>query len=447
MLTLAQARAITEQVLAAGKQEAKGGDVAVRLVSSRSANTRFAVNEITSTGDVDDTEIEVTVGFGLREATATANQTDRASLRELVARTARLARIAPENKERQPLLPPQRYRAVAGAHDPATASLGAGARAAAAKAAIDAARSRDLQIAGFHEHEAVLTALATSAGLFGSHLATRAQLSMTARTRDGTGSGWSGVEDTRAAGIDARALAATAVDKAVRSAKPRRLEPGRYTVVLEPAAVSGLLGGLDGALDRRSADESRSVFARPGGGTRIGEALFERSVTVRSDPYSAVMPAAPFDGEGVPHAATSWIEGGVLRQLATLRFWAKKSGVAALPSPPALELAPGTATREQLIKGVKRGVLVTRFWYIRMVDARTLLLTGLTRDGVFLIENGEVTAPVNNFRFNESPIAMLRNVVAIGNDSARVPSDGGVAVRTPSLCAREFNLASISDAV
>jgi predicted Zn-dependent protease len=447
MLTLAQARAVTDQLLAAGKQEARGGDIAVRLVSSRRANTRFAVNEITSTGDVDDTEVEVTVGFGLREATATANQTDRTSLRELVARTARLARIAPENKERQPLLPPQRYRAVTGAHDPATAALGAAARAAAARAAIDAAKAKDLQIAGFHQHEAVLSALATSSGLFASHLATRAELSMTARTRDGTGSGWSGIEDTRAAGIDARALAATAVDKAVRSARARRLEPGRYTVVLEPAAVSGLLGALSGSLDRRPADESRSVFSRPGGGTRIGETLFDGNVTVRSDPHGAAMPVAPFDAEGVPYTATSWIERGVLRQLATSRFWAKKTGVAVLPMPPALELAPGTATREQLIKGVKRGVLVTRFWYIRMVDARTLLLTGLTRDGVFLIENGEVTAPVNNFRFNESPVAMLRNVIAIGNDSVRVPSGGAGGIRTPSLCAREFNLASISDAV
>lgn len=165
---------------------------------------------------------------------------------------------------------------------------------------------------------------------------------------------------------------------------------------------------------------------------------------MRSDPTSAETPGAPFDGEGVPLAPTTWIENGVVKALVYNRYWASKQGVAATGQPSTFQLLGGAATDADLLAGVKRGVLVTRFWYLRWVDPQTLLVTGLTRDGVFLIENGQVTAPVNNFRFNDSPATMLSRADAI--TAATVRAQGG-RLRVPGLRTHEFNLTSISDAV
>jgi len=214
-------------------------------------------------------------------------------------------------------------------------------------------------------------------------------------------------------------------------------------VVLEPAAVAELTGFLLWALNARSADEGRSFFAKPGGGNRIGETIFGPSVTLRSDPTDVALEAMPFDGEGLPSPAVSWIDKGKLTGLVYSRYWAHKQGKVATGRPQGWQLLGGTTPRADLLKGVKRGVLITRFWYTRWVDPQSVLITGLTRDGVFLIENGEIVAPVNNFRFNESPVTMLKNVEAMS--AAEVSPDGGM--RAPALRTSEFNLASISEAV
>jgi predicted Zn-dependent protease len=306
-----------------------------------------------------------------------------------------------------------------------------------------AGQAQALDVAGFFEHGGASVALATSAGLFAHHRASSASFSCTARTGDGTGSGWAGAASNRSAEVDATRAGAIAVDKAVRSAKPRRLEPGRYTVILEPAAVSELLGFLTSALDARSADEGRSFFSRPGGGNKVGETLFGPEVTLKSDPTVAALGARPFDGEGLPAPAVSWIDKGKLTGLVYSRFWAAKQGKAPTGRPQGWQLVGGTTPRADLLKGVKRGVLVTRFWYTRWVDPQSVLITGLTRDGVFLIENGEIVAPVNNFRFNESPVTMLKNVEAMS--PAEVAPDA--SARVPALRTAGFNLASISEAV
>jgi predicted Zn-dependent protease len=213
-------------------------------------------------------------------------------------------------------------------------------------------------------------------------------------------------------------------------------------VVLEPAAVASLLLFLRSSLDARRADEGRSFFSKAGGGTRIGEKLFPEAITLRSDPTDAQLAVAPFDREGLPLQPTAWIEKGTVRALTYGRYWAQKQGKPATGQPDGWILDGGTASREELVKGVARGVLITRFWYLRWIDQQTVLATGLTRDGVFLIENGAVTRPVNNFRFNESPVQMLARCDAM---SPAVVTEGGV--RVPALRTHEFNLASISEAV
>jgi predicted Zn-dependent protease len=244
--------------------------------------------------------------------------------------------------------------------------------------------------------------------------------------------------------VDFAAIARTACAKAAASKSPTALEPGRYTVVLEPAATIKLLEAVAGRLDQRSADEGRSAFAKTGGGTRVGEKLFSDLVTIVSRPGGATAPAVPFDEEGLPLAPRTWVEKGVLQELGVSRYWAKKQGRQPTGHYGGFELLPGATSRDELIRGVQRGVLVTRLWYTNLIDPRTLALTGLTRDGTFLIEDGQVTRPVQNFRFNQSVIDALQKCDGLSKETG---SAGGPDVRVPTLRTHDFLLASKSDAV
>jgi predicted Zn-dependent protease len=440
LLSEAQAKKVLDRAMMLARG-VKGAEANAALDHRFDGNTRFGQNEITSSADVERVTLSVTIQLGQRAATATTNQLDDKAIAELVDRAARLARIAPPNPEAMPALKAQTYRGAAGAVDGATAKLGPDARAKATAASIEAGTAAKLMIAGFYEHAQRMHALASSAGLWAYHAWTSAGFTCTARTGDGTGSGWAGTSSHRAADLDAAALAKIAVDKAVKAQKPTRLDPGRYTVILEPAAVASLLAFLVGALGARRADEGRSFFAKPGGGTRIGEKLCPETITLRSDPTDAQLTATPFDHEGLPIAPTTWIDKGVVRALAYGRYWANKRGVPPTGQPDGWILDGGKATRDELIKGTKRGVLITRFWYLRSLDPQTILVTGITRDGVYLIENGAITRPVNNFRFNESPVQMLAHCDGLTAGAI------GEGMRVPTLRTHEFNLASISEAV
>jgi predicted Zn-dependent protease len=442
MLSEAQARQLLDRATTLIRSS-KGAEGIVSLTNEQSGNTRFAVSEITSSADVERTQLAITVQFGLRAATAITNQLDDRGLDDTVARAKRMAQLSPENPELLPPLGTQVYRPAKNARDQGTARVGPEARAKATGAALAALPpGAGVSMAGFFEHATKMHAIATTAGAWAHHAWTSVGFSCTARTADGTGSGWAGTSSNRIADIDAGALAKIAVDKAVRSAKPARLAPDRYTVVLEPAAVAGLLEFLWGSLGARRADEGRSFFGKPGGGTKVGDKLFPEVITLRSDPTDPQLAARPFDAEAVPLQPTKWIERGTLRALTYSRFWAKQQGKPATGQPAGFILDGGTTPREELVKGVARGVLITRLWYLRMLDPQAILVTGLTRDGVFLIENGAVTRPVNNFRFNESPVHMLSRCDAL---SPAVLTEGNV--RVPALRTHDFHLASISEAV
>jgi predicted Zn-dependent protease len=429
-------------VVATAKRLAPEAEVVASLEAGRSANTRFAKGGITSTGDVTESKLTISLAIGKRHARIITNQLDPRSVADALVRLRAMARLAPEDPEHLPPLGPQKYSNVPGAYDPTVDKLGAAARADVARASLAAAGNAGTDIAGFIDHGTSSHTLITSKGLAAEYVATTASFTATARTPDGTGSGWAGVWGNRWREIDTGTVAQVAVDKAVKSRNPRALSPGHYTVVLEPAAVQELLYFLIQAMDARLADEGRSFFARAGGGTRVGERLFGEHITLRSDPTQLHTPGAPFDDEGLPLAPLTWIDRGRMAALTYSRYWAAKQGKVPTGSPRVFDLAAGTAADTDLLAGVKKGILITRFWYTRWLDPQTVMVTGLTRDGVFLIENGAVTSPVNNFRFNESPVNMLKNADALTRTTKRLGD-----ARVPALRTHEFNLASVSQAV
>ncbi|MEZ4219321.1 MAG: TldD/PmbA family protein [Polyangiaceae bacterium] len=429
------------------KSKAPEAEGRVNVSLGRAQNTRFAVGEITTSGDTDATDLALSVAIGKRHASATTTDLRREGLDALVERAVTMAKLAPEDPEYVPVLGAASYPPSPDDYDDATARPSHELRARAARTVLDDAAKQKVVPAGFFETSALTRTVATSRGLSASHRSSFASLTMTVRTPDGTGSGWAGAEAVRVGAIDTGTLARTAIDKAIRSRQPQSLAPGDYTVVLEPSAVGDLLSYLVWALDARAAHEGRSFFAKGKGDTKLGQPLIAKALSLRSDPLDPRTPGATFDGEGVPLRKTDWFDKGVLRALSFSRYWAQQKQAEPSGSHGTFLLTGGDAVSSgALVKQVKRGLLVTRFWYIRWLSPRDLTVTGLTRDGVFLIENGEVTRPVNNFRFNQSPLEMLANCRAATAASVRVPSWGG-SFAVPAVLSERFHMASVSAAV
>jgi predicted Zn-dependent protease len=437
-----EAKAIVDAVLGA----AMVPEVLVSVRHRQAGNLRFARNQATTEGSVETVEVSVTASIQGRSATAIGNRTDKASLAALIGEAEELAALSPVDPEHVAPVGKSLVLNVAG-HDKPTAKLDAQARAKLVGDAIAVADAADVELAGFFQHHEQSYAVGTSAGAFVYWPSTEVGLTTTCRTRDGGGSGWAGTESHQAKALDSAAQTTLAAEKAELSQAPATLEPGKQLVILEAQAVGELLEFLVDALDARAADEGRSWFSHPDGGARIGEELFHSSIHLRSNPADKQHPAAPFTGAGEPHRVVDWIRNGVLTSLSCSRYWAGKTGVAAIPAPSSV-LLDGDEGVEllDLVRAVDRGVLVTRFWYNRTLDPRTILTTGLTRDGTFLVEQGKITTAVKNFRYNDSPVTLLRNVLALGRPQ-RIVTRGGRVMVVPPMVVKDFTFSSLSDAI
>ena len=426
----------------------KADAVLVNLTGGRQRNVRFAANQMSTAGMITDLSLAVTSAFGPKHAVTTTNDLSPEGIERAVRQSEAIAKLAPDDPEAMPALGRQDIRAMPAAWDEATVNLDAASCAKAAMTALAPARAKgSLQAAGFLQVDANVNALGNNAGLFAYHRGTKSNYTLTVRTADGTGSGWSGAEQPRFSAIDFERLGALAIGKAELSRNPVAIEPGRYTVILEPQAVGDLVQLLAGYADARSADEGRSPFVKQGGGNKLGEKIVDARVSRYSDPYDAAILTDPFDGEGFPLVRHDWITKGVLTELQYGRFWAKKQGRQPTGGANNIVMAGGTTSREQMIAGTARGILVTRLWYLREVDPRTALYTGLTRDGTFLIENGKITKAIKNMRFNESPLFLLNNIEALGPQERVAGVEALQPCVMPLLKARDFNFTSLSDAV
>lgn len=398
ILTQDQTKRITERVLSLSKAD----ECIVDISGSRIGNIRFARNAVSTAGLADDTRIQVQVAFGKRQGTATINEFDDKSLERAVRRAEDLARLAPENPEFMPAIGKSAFKP-SETFFQRTADIDPEFRAQAAAYAMEACRKKGLVAAGFFTDRASFQSVANSNGLFGHQVATSLDFTCTVRTEDGRGSGWVKRSARDVARFDAREAADVAIEKALRSVDAKAIEPGRYTVVMEPAATSDLLTFMLGGFNARMADEGRSFLSKKGGLNRLGDKLFDQQVNIWSDPWDKDVPVLPWDSDMLPRERLQLVKDGRINALNYSQYWAKQKGQRAIGRAGNVIMAGTDRTTEELIASTKKGVLVTRTWYIRMVDPQSVLLTGLTRDGTFYIENGKVKHPIKNFRFNESP--------------------------------------------
>jgi predicted Zn-dependent protease len=425
----------------------KADGIAVSVDSGYQSNIRFAANQMSTAGGVVNSQIGIESTFGAKHAVATTNDLSDDSLRRAVEQSETLAKLSPDDPEIMPALPQQTYLPVNGYVD-STANLSPEERARAALTALEPARKAgDLKAAGFIIVNAGANALGNKKGLFAYNRGTTANYTLTVRTDDGTGSGWVGAEQPDWKQLDFSRLSSRAIEKSRLSRNPVAIEPGRYTVILEPQAVGDLVQLMAFYLDARESDEGRSAFAKQGGGNKIGDKIVDPRVMIFSDPQDPQLLSQPYDGDGLPLSRQLWVENGILRKLYYSRFWAQKSSKQATGFPSSLKMTGGTTSMDDMIKSTARGILVTRFWYLREVDPRTILYTGLTRDGTFLIENGKISKAVKNFRFNDSPLFLLNNLDAIGPAVRLGGTEAGGAVVMPAIKAHDFDFTSLSDAV
>jgi predicted Zn-dependent protease len=443
MLARDDALKLCDTVLSHAKA-AGAEDAAVSLRSAIESHARFADNRITTSGRSEDLDITATVWVGRRRGSIAGNDSNADALKRLADDAVQIARVSPVHREYVPTLGAMTYGEERGFAS-ATADVDVTARAASLEAVLAACRGAKVIGAGYHSAQASAVAAATANGNRRYFRSSEAGLGVTARSADGTGSGYYAGDHFDLARLDAKHIAEQAVSKAIRSREPKPIEPGTYPVILEPQAVANLMGFLANSFDARTADEGRSAFSAKDGKTRLGEKLFTDRIALYSDPQHRDLPAVPATDEGVPASRLPLISAGVLETLAYSRFWAqeRKREPTAGPVNYVMESARPPVSVDDMIKGMDRGLLISRFWYVRLVDPRTLVLTGLTRDGLWWIDKGKISHAVRNLRFNQSVLAMLApwNVEAVGASRRLSP------MMVPALKLSAFTFTSISDAI
>lgn len=401
-MTQDTARALADKALAA----ATADHVEVSVGGGVQTTARFANNGIIQHVRNRDQGLSVTTAFGQKVGQASTNDFSDEAIKACVARAETAAKAAEPDTEYLPPPGPQEYQQV-DSWDEGTAEFAHADRAQAIAKAVSPVEDAGLRAAGSYTTYAAERSIANSSGLFGYDRATHACFVETVLTENS--SGWAEGVGASAGSVDVDAAAARALGKAQAAADPIDIEPGAYTVVLEPAAVAGLTSIAGWTMDAKTADEGRSCWTG-----LEGEKVAVDGFTMKSEPSHPVLPTTPWGEQGIPASDTVWIEDGVLKTLAYSRFWAEEKGKEPTGRPSNFVIDGTEQTTDDLVAQVDKGLLVTRFWYIRFVDPMKLLITGMTRDGLFLIEDGKVTKGVRNMRFNDSPLRVLKNIRAMG---------------------------------
>ncbi|MFD5627990.1 MULTISPECIES: metallopeptidase TldD-related protein [unclassified Streptomyces] len=431
------------------------------------ANLRWAGNALTTNGVTRGRTLTVIATVDGREGTASGVVSRSAvtadELEPLVRAAEAAARSAGPAEDAQPLVSgvPESPDFTDGPAETSSAVFADFAPALGESFA--RARAGDRELYGFAYHELVSSYLGTSTGLRLRHDQPKGTLELNAKSPDRTRSAWAGRATRDFKDVDPAALDAELAVRLGWAQRRIELPAGRYETLLPPTAVADLMIYQLWSASARDAAEGRTVFSKPGGGTRVGDRLTELPLTLRSDPNEPGLETAPFvlthsSGDdasvfdnGLPLKATDWVGEGELKHLTSTRHSAGVTGLPVAPSISNLILDGGDdRSLDEMVAATGRGLLLTCLWYIREVDPATLLLTGLTRDGVYLVENGEVVGEVNNFRFNESPVGLLGRATEAGRTEKTLPrewSDWFTRAAMPALRVPDFNMSSVSQGV
>jgi len=442
ILTAEEAKNILEKVIS----HSKASSIIAVLTGNKTSNLRFALNSISTNGFSDGLSLNIDSNVGNKTGSVKTNKFSDEAIKEAVSKSENVASMSPDNKEFMAPLPPQTYSESMN-YASSTEAITDDDRAGKLAYILNESSNKSLQAAGYLEDEVDFTAVMNSNGLFAYNKGSMASFSATIRTKN---SGSSRVQNQfiDVSQLDTGRLSDKVLNRSVLSENPVELQPGKYNVILEPSAAADLIGYSTYFMDARPADEGRSFFSKKNGKNKIGESVANKNVTIYSDPVDPNAPAVPFTWEGHPINKTMWIENGVLKNLSRNRFWAIKSGQKVVPGPSNVIMKGTDKSLEQLIAETDYAILITRFWYIRTVDPQSMLLTGLTRDGLFEVVDGQIKRAVKNFRFNESPMNVLNNILDIGQAENAVGSEtDSTQLFVPSLRVKDFNFSSLSDAI
>ena len=439
-MTKADAERLFSQALDAAR--ARGiTQIEAILTSEKHALTRFANNAIHQNVAEKRVQLSVRPVIDGRTARASTNRLDPGGIRDVVEEAIALTRLSEPDPDLLPLAEPGEYAPLA-RYLPLTAETTPEERAQVVADAIRIVEDAGQTAAGTYSTEDGAFALMNSRGNSAWHEESMARFSITAMAEDS--SGWAKGSACDRSVLDCLAMARTAAQKATRSRAPRELPPGRYTVILEPAAVLDLAGQMFADFSATAIRDGRSFL-----NDRVGEKIFGENITIRDEVGHPGQSGAPWDGEGVPRRSLTLVDAGVVRDIAYCRQAAAIAGREAtghgfpLPNefgeaPANIVIAGGDSTVEQMLASTEHGILVTRLWYIREVDPYEKIFTGMTRDGTFLVEHGEIAAGVRNFRFNQSLIEMLSNVEALSSP-VRASGEEAFDLVTPAMKVRDFN--------
>jgi len=439
------AASVRDQVVSAAR--AHGVDeVEAILSTSHQALTRFANNAIHQNVAESSSHLSVRARIEGRTARASTTRLNSDAIRDVVEQAIAITRLTEPDEESLPMAESADYQALDRWSEP-TAQVTPRERAQAVAEAIAAVESAGQTAAGIYSTDSTEYTLLNSRGVQAHCRETMARFSITAMA-DG-GSGWAKASSCDHRDINPLDLAMSAARKTSQSSAPRELPPGRYTVILEPAAVLDLVGQMFGDFSATAIRDGRSFL-----NDRIGKQIFGPNITIHDDAYHPMQSGAPFDGEGVPRQRLTLVEKGVVRDIAYCRQAAAKAGAAptghGFPLPNEYGEAPlnivisgGDTSVEQMVAATERGILVTRLWYIREVDPYEKIFTGMTRDGTFLVEGGEVTSGVRNFRFNQGLMEMLSNVVNLG-PAVRASGEETFDMVVPAMRINDFNFTEVT---
>ncbi len=440
LLSEDQALSLVEKVIK--QSEAEG--VFVSLRTGEESLSRFSENQISQNISKTQFNLTITSYFGTRSASASTTNIDPDAIAAAIQRSEEFAHIAPEDPEWVPLLEPQAYEPRTPAFDKATATLSPLERGKIVQRVCALSAKANINGSGTLSTDAFLRAVGNSRGLRACNKVTEAEFSFTARIGDG--SSWSQRNAVAVDQLPIESLTEHLIERAMLSQQPRELNPGTYPVVFNGAAFADLLSWVIWNLDARAADEGRSFMsctneAGKPVGNRLGEVMFSPLVQVQRDAGHPLLQLGTFFSDGLSNRYSEVIKDGVPQVLAYSRYWAAQQGKQPTGSLTPIVMSGSNQSLFDLIAQTERGILVSRAWYVRYVNPRSLVVTGMTRDGTFWIENGQIAYPIKNLRFNQSLPEMLRDVDALST----VERYGSSVV--PGVRVRAFNFSSVTDSV